>query len=179
MSQTKLLLRLFALTISTLLLLPQVATAAEGEGEKEILPFSDLILTEPTQRYSAESECVAPVSEMRRHHMNYILHQRDETMYKGIRTRQFSLEECINCHAVKDESGEYVRAEDERHFCTTCHTYASTKMDCFECHADVPVRPSQLQKLQSGLAPHHSNEPFAGKLASETLRLPATREQAQ
>jgi len=178
MSQTKLLLRLFALTISTLLL-PQVATAAENEGEKETLPFSNLILTEPTQRYSAESECVAPVSEMRRHHMNYILHQRDDTVREGIRTRQFALEECINCHAVKDENDEYVRVEDERHFCSTCHTYTSTKIDCFECHADVPVRPSQLQKLQSGLAPLHSNEPFADKLASETLRLPTTKDQAQ
>ncbi len=175
MSQAKL-LHLFALTISALLLLPLTATADENEGEKETLPFSDLILTEPTQRYSDESECVAPVSDMRRHHMNYILHQRDDTVREGIRTRQFALEECINCHAVKDESGEYVRAEDERHFCSTCHTYASTKIDCFECHADVPVRPSTLR---SGLTPHPSNEPFAGKLASETLRLPTTKDQAQ
>jgi len=175
MSQAKLLLRLFALTISALLL-PQTAIAAEDEGEQETLPFSDLILTEPTQRYSDESECVAPVSDMRRHHMNYILHQRDDTVREGIRTRQFALEECINCHAVKDESGEYVRVEDDRHFCSTCHTYTSTKIDCFECHADVPLRPSTLR---SGLAPHHSNEPFAGKLASETLRLPTTKDQAQ
>jgi len=178
MSQAKL-LHLFALTISALLLLPLTATADENEGEKEILPFSDLILTEPTQRYSDESECVAPVSDMRRHHMNYILHQRDETVREGIRTRQFALEECINCHAVKDEGGEYVRVEDDRHFCATCHTYASVKIDCFECHADVPVRASTLNKLQSGLAPHPSSEPFAGRLASKELQLPTTKDQAQ
>jgi len=177
MSQAKLLRHLFVLMISTLLLLPMTATASGEEGEKEILPFSDLILTEPTQRYSDTSECVAPVSDMRRHHMNYILHQRDDTVREGIRTRQFALEECINCHAVKDESGEYVRVEDERHFCATCHTYTSTKIDCFECHADVPVRPSTLRTQQSKLAP--SREPFAGKLASEAPRLPTTEDLAQ
>jgi hypothetical protein len=77
--------------------------------------------------------------------MEYILHQRDETMYDGIRTRQYSLEECINCHASKDENGEFVRVEDTRHFCATCHTYASVKIDCFQCHSDVPVRDTRLQ----------------------------------
>ncbi len=178
MSQAKLLRRLFALVISTLLLLPLTASVAEQQGEQDILPFSDLIVTEPTRRYSDKSECVAPVSDMRRHHMNYILHQRDLTMHEGIRTRKFSLEECINCHAVKDASGEYVRVEDKRHFCATCHTYASVKIDCFECHADVPVRASTLNKLQSGLAPHHSREPFVGRLAG-TPQLPTTRDQAQ
>ncbi|HED19472.1 MAG TPA: hypothetical protein ENI74_08230, partial [Gammaproteobacteria bacterium] len=141
MSQAKLLRRLFALVISTLLLLPLTATVAEQQGEQDVLPFSDLTVTEPTRRYSDKSECVAPISDMRRHHMVYLYHQRDETVHEGIRTRRFSLEECINCHAVKDEDGEYVRAEDERHFCTTCHTYSSTKIDCFECHVDIPVRP--------------------------------------
>ncbi len=177
MSQAKLLQRLFALMIGTLLLLPLAASADEDEGEeKEPLPFSDLVITEPAQRYSEETGCVAPKEDMRRHHMNYILHQRDETMHKGIRTRQFSLEECINCHAIKDESGEYVRVEDERHFCATCHTYASVNIDCFQCHSDVPVRASKLRKLRSGLTPHPSDEPFAGKLASETLPLPTTEE---
>ncbi len=179
MSQAKILRHLFALVISTILLQPLAVMADSGTGEKNTLPFSDLILTEPSQRYSEETGCVAPESDMLRHHMNYIRHQRDDTMYEGIRTRQFALEECINCHAVKDEQGEYVRVEDDRHFCATCHTYASVKIDCFECHADVPVRASKLRKLQSGTAPHHSSEPFAGKLASETLPLLTTEDQAQ
>jgi hypothetical protein len=178
MNQTKLLQRLIALMIGTLLLLP-LAASADEEEEKETLPFSELVITEPAQRFSDETGCVAPEEEMRRNHMEYILHQRDETMHEGVRTRQFSLEECINCHAVKDEQGEYVRVEDERHFCATCHTYASVKIDCFQCHADVPVRQSKLKSLQSGLAPHHSTEPFAGKLASETLQLLTTEDQPQ
>ncbi|VAW72610.1 hypothetical protein MNBD_GAMMA15-1558 [hydrothermal vent metagenome] len=170
---------LFALMIGTLLLQPLVALASEGEDESHAMPFSDLIMTEPEERYSKETGCVAPEDEMRRNHMEYILHQRDDTMHKGIRTRQFALEECINCHAVKDEQGEYVRVEDDRHFCATCHTYTSVKIDCFECHADVPVRASKLRKLQSGITPHHSNEPFAGKLVSETLQLLTTEDQPQ
>ncbi len=177
MSQAKLLQRLFALMIGTLLLLPLAATADEDEEEEhEPLPFSELVITEPAQRYSEETGCVAPEEEMRRNHMEYILHQRDETMHKGIRTRQFSLEECINCHAIKDDNGEYVRVEDERHFCATCHTYASVKIDCFQCHSDVPVRASRLRTQQSGLAPHPYDKPFAGKLASETLPLLTTEE---
>jgi len=145
MSQAKLLRHLFALVIGTMLLQPLAVMADNDGGEKESLPFSELILTLPSQRYSEETGCVAPESEMLRHHMNYILHQRDETVHEGVRTRQFALEECINCHAVKDEQGEYIRVEDERHFCATCHTYASVNIDCFECHSDVPVRASKLR----------------------------------
>ena len=183
MSQSKLLQRLFALMIGTLLLLPLAASADDDDdedGEREALPFSELVITEPEQRYSKETGCVAPEAEMRRNHMEYILHQRDETMHEGIRTRKYSLEECINCHAVKDDDGKYVRVEDERHFCATCHTYASVHIDCFQCHSDVPVRASKQRRLRSSLNPHPSTEPFAGKLASdETLQLLTTEDQAQ
>jgi len=50
------------------------------------------------RRVSESQSCVEPTAEMRRNHMKYILHQRDETMHQGIRTKQHSLEECINCH---------------------------------------------------------------------------------
>ncbi|MGD2056814.1 MAG: sulfur reduction protein DsrJ, partial [Gammaproteobacteria bacterium] len=46
--------------------------------------------------FSETQGCVEPTEEMRRNHMEYILHQRDETMHRGIRTKQYSLEECIN-----------------------------------------------------------------------------------
>ncbi len=179
MNQAKLLRSLFSLMISTLLLLPLAATANGDEGKTDALPFSDLIVNEPERRYSSKTGCVLPEPEIRRNHMVYLKHQRDETMHEGIRTRRFSLEECINCHAVKDEQGGYVRVEDTRHFCATCHTYASVNIDCFQCHSDVPVRASKLNKLQSGLTPHPSTEPFAGKLASETLPLLTTEDQAQ
>ena len=84
-------------------------------------------------------QCVEPTQEMRVNHMNYILHQRDETMHRGIRTKQHSFKNCINCHTVKDETGKAVTFKDERHFCNSCHTYAAVKIDCFECHASTPT----------------------------------------
>jgi len=85
-------------------------------------------------------KCVLPTAEMRVNHMEKILHQRDKTMYKGVRTEQFSFKQCINCHTVKDEQGQAVTFKDERHFCSSCHTYAAVTIDCFECHASTPSK---------------------------------------
>ena len=164
--------------LSTLLLMMPLASSADEDGHR--LPFSDLVITEPSRHFSATQECVEPEDEMRRNHMNYILHQRDETMHRGIRTRQYALEECINCHAIKGEDGEYIRVEDPRHFCATCHTYTSVKIDCFQCHADRPARESTLQQSQSGNAPQPVRDKLAGThSAGSLLQLPATEGQSQ
>ena len=68
-------------------------------------------------------------------------------MYGGIRTSKHSLKQCISCHAVKDESGEYVRSDDPKHFCSTCHEYASVSIDCFDCHSDTP-RETDIHELR-------------------------------
>ena len=152
MSQSTLFSRVVGILTSLLLMMP-LASSADEEGHR--LPFSDLVLTEPTRHFSDTQECVEPEDEMKRNHMNYILHQRDETMYKGIRTRQYALEECINCHAVKGEDGEYIRVEDPRHFCASCHTYASVNIDCFQCHADRPVKSTGFKPMSAaGAMPH-------------------------
>jgi cytochrome c len=104
---------------------------------------------------SDTQQCVEPVDEMRKNHMNYILHQRDETVHRGIRTRQHSLEECINCHAVTGPDGEFVRKDSDKHFCSSCHNYASVSIDCFQCHADRPTRESTLPQLDNQSAIHH------------------------
>ena len=87
---------------------------------------------------TGEGKCVEPVDDMRKNHMEYILHQRDDTMYQGIRTSRHSFKQCVSCHAVKDDNGEFVTIDDSRHFCVTCHEYASVKIDCFQCHTDTP-----------------------------------------
>jgi hypothetical protein len=75
--------------------------------------------------------------------MKYILHQRDETMHQGIRTKQHSLEECIDCHV--SSAPDAPRASSEQHFCNSCHSYAAVRIDCFECHADRPsAKPGKL-----------------------------------
>ncbi len=76
-------------------------------------------------------QCVEPTAEMRRNHMEKILHQRDETMHRGIRTTRHSLKNCIDCHA--DPKTNSVLGKDG--FCESCHRYASVSIDCFSCHS--------------------------------------------
>ena len=65
-----------------------------GQAADSLLPE----IPEAQARFSEAQGCVEPTDDMRVNHMQYILHQRDQTMYDGIRTRQHSLVECINCH---------------------------------------------------------------------------------
>ncbi|MGD2074160.1 MAG: hypothetical protein PVG38_04450 [Gammaproteobacteria bacterium] len=156
------------------LLLALPLAAAGGEE----LPFSTLELPEAQRHFSATQECVEPEDEMRRNHMEYILHQRDETVHRGIRTRQYALEECINCHATRDASGEFIRIEDPRHFCASCHTYAAVKIDCFQCHSDVPVREPSLQSRQSA-SPPVSKQTGSGQLSGAIVQFLAAEEKLQ
>ncbi|MDQ7016863.1 MAG: Hdr-like menaquinol oxidoreductase cytochrome c subunit [Gammaproteobacteria bacterium] len=90
-------------------------------------------------------QCVEPTADMRKNHMEYLLHQRDKTMHQGIRSKQHSLKECINCHVQANKAGDYPSVHgtnSEQHFCDSCHSYAAVKIDCFDCHADRPASPS-------------------------------------
>lgn len=81
--------------------------------------------------------------EMRRNHMNYILHQRDKTMREGVRAEShesYSLSACIDCHVEKNDKGEIASHDDKEHFCNACHQYAAVQIDCFQCHADRPQK---------------------------------------
>jgi hypothetical protein len=81
--------------------------ALQGQAGGSILPE----IPEAQARFSETQGCVEPTAEMRRNHMEYILHQRDETMHEGIRTRQYSLNECINCHVSDAEDAPRVSSE--------------------------------------------------------------------
>ena len=98
---------------------------------------ASFFIPEAQRRFSEEQGCVEPTEEMRTNHMEYILDQRDATVHEGIRTKQYSLVECINCHV--SDAPDAPRADSEKHFCNSCHTYASVSIDCFQCHADRPV----------------------------------------
>ena len=82
--------------------------------------------------------CVAPVAEMRRNHMEMLFHQRDRTLRQGLREPRFSLKGCVDCHASRATGS--VLGKDG--FCSSCHSYASVKIDCFECH--TPLRQKKL-----------------------------------
>jgi len=85
---------------------------------------------------NGSTECVEDEDEMKKNHMKYILHQRDATMHDGIRTKTYSLKECINCHVPKNSE---IRYGDDKHFCSSCHNYTGVSIDCFQCHMDRPM----------------------------------------
>jgi hypothetical protein len=114
----------------------------------------------PTIKIEKGEKCVEPTAEMRRNHMEMILHQRDRTMHDGIRSVKHSLKNCIDCHANPKTNS--VLGKDG--FCESCHAYAAVSMDCFECHTPSPRKdaagaksPSrsdvQRQQLQRVTAP--------------------------
>ena len=82
--------------------------------------------------------CVEDTGFMRRNHMELLKHQRDETMLKGVRSEQYSLKECLSCHAVYGPDAIAVTVTSSKHFCRSCHDYAAVSIDCFQCHASRP-----------------------------------------
>lgn len=90
----------------------------------------------PVVQTQPGEKCVEPTDVMRRDHMKFILHQRDQTVHRGIRTVKHSLKNCVNCHA--DPRTNSVLGKDG--FCQSCHSYAAVKIDCFECHAATPEK---------------------------------------
>ena len=82
--------------------------------------------------------CVEPTEIMRRDHMRFLMHQRDETVHSGIRGAKHSLVGCIECHAQTDVQGVAIPVDAKDQFCESCHSFAGVRMDCFECHAAVP-----------------------------------------
>lgn len=103
-------------------------------------------------------QCVEDPVWMRTNHFETILHQRDETVLKGIRTTEHSLKNCIECHVTANANGEYARySNSEEHFCASCHSYAAVSIDCFQCHADRPeaaIREAIKQHQANGTNPH-------------------------
>jgi hypothetical protein len=83
--------------------------------------------------------CVRDAAFMRRYHMIMLRHQRDDTVHEGVRGGEFSIKACVTCHAVNGADGEPVSCSDPKHFCRSCHAYASVKIDCFECHQSKPA----------------------------------------
>lgn len=117
---------------------PAMAQAMQGRG------------LQPLVEKAQGRQCVEEPAFMRRNHMKLLKHQRDDTMRGGVRGGNYSLKECVACHA--SQSSQSVSAE-KGDFCQSCHTYAAVKIDCFECHANRPAKgtpPVVSQKLPSG-----------------------------
>lgn len=91
-------------------------------------------------------QCVEDTAVMRRNHMDFLKHHRDESLREGIRTKQYSLTECLECH-VAPESQANASQESGEHFCMSCHSYAGVTVDCFQCHNTRPKKTAQFHPL--------------------------------
>ncbi len=119
------------------------------------------IVPKAAKKADEKTLCIRPVEDMRVNHMDYLLHKRDDTMYKGIRTKKDSIAECIDCHVAPDSKGVYASFGEDKHFCSACHNYASVQIDCFECHRDKPrdvnYKHSLVDKSRFGKKYHHNS----------------------
>ncbi len=145
------------------LLIIVISTAAIADGSKVPPPKGE--------------QCVEDPAWMRTNHFETVLHQRDETVLRGIRTEKHSLKNCIDCHITPNERGEYARySNSEEHFCASCHTYAAVSVDCFQCHADRPesaIREAIKQHKEAGTNPHQNMKSSASELILKSNLLSA------
>lgn len=103
----------------------------------------------------------------RKYHMQMMKHDRDLTLREGERDIQASIGQCFNCHAVKDEAGEFVTVEDDRHFCRVCHDYAAVKVDCFMCHRSTPDPDASLHATMAKPEEANSIAAYLARLNAE------------
>lgn len=119
------------LALVCLLALARVAPAGENRDTSSGVPM-------PVIPMGQGEACVADTDFMRRNHMDLLSHQRDKTVFQGLRAEAFSLKDCISCHVVKGPDAKALMVSDPKHFCRSCHDYASVSIDCFQCHASRP-----------------------------------------
>ena len=124
----QLLRRGWAALLGAVFLAVALPVAAHEDGKSSRVPV-------PQHADKKGDKCVRDEDYMRRHHMDLLKHQRDETMRKGIRTTQYSLKNCIECHASKKNNSVIGSNEN---FCQSCHSYVGVRLDCFECHSSKP-----------------------------------------
>jgi predicted CXXCH cytochrome family protein len=132
--------------LSLIILLAGSAVGPVAAADVSTSSFGEVAIPSPGKPADA-IDCVEPVEVMRRDHMKFLMHQRDATVLDGERSKKYSLVGCIDCHNPASADEKVVRYENPQHFCASCHTYASVKIDCFECHADRGLSSSQQSNL--------------------------------
>ena len=120
-----------ALTVSMLLFAFTALSACDNAQAPKLM--------KAVKQFDTDKELQAHISHIRKDHMDLLRHKRDETMIRGIRTKENSLKGCIDCHVPAQHNGKVLRHEDPEHFCATCHNYVAADPDCFQCHVDHPV----------------------------------------
>jgi predicted CXXCH cytochrome family protein len=117
----------YLIVLLAALFLPAMQAAAENHVSK-------------SSKAASLTSCVAATDVMRRNHMDFLKHERDETVREGIRGVPFSLSDCVDCHASTDENGKSVPVNEEGEFCATCHDYVAVDLPCFQCHRTTPEK---------------------------------------
>jgi hypothetical protein len=145
--------------LAVLLAASAVATASAGAHEGSATGR----VTKPVHAEASGEKCVKDTAYMKRHHMDELKHQRNETMRKGIRTTELSLQGCVNCHADKKTNSVL----GKEGFCQSCHAYAAVKLDCFECHASKPKATTAIHPMVSQGAKAGSEADMAAKMHQE------------
>ena len=118
--------------------------------------FGEVVLPTPAKP-AAAANCVEPVEIMRREHMHFLMHQRDETVIDGDRGSKYSLTGCMDCHNPASVE-PVVRYENPEHFCAECHAFTGVKIDCFECHADRGLEQIEQSRVSNEPAWHVDRE---------------------
>ena len=111
--------------------------------------LSDSAVTKGSKAANLDA-CVAPTSEMRRNHMDYLKHGRVKTVRDGVRSLKYSLAECVDCHAEKRADGGYEPVSGEGQFCASCHAYTAVSLACFQCHRKTPEEKLSSVGRESG-----------------------------
>ncbi|MGB0748128.1 MAG: Hdr-like menaquinol oxidoreductase cytochrome c subunit [Magnetospiraceae bacterium] len=120
---------MFALRLLGLILVWAVLCATPLTARAEGVPL-------PVLAKAKGTECVRPVAEMRRNHMDLLMHTRDDTVHEGVRLPKVSWKGCVDCHAATHPDVEDGTVRTLYPFCVQCHEYAAVKFDCLQCHSD-------------------------------------------
>ncbi|MEG3617805.1 hypothetical protein V5T82_05000 [Magnetovibrio sp. PR-2] len=130
------------------------ALLTAGLGLSSPAQAGDVPLPNPAKAFKGE-QCIEPTDVMRRNHFDFLKHQRDETLREGIRGQKYSLNDCIDCHAVTSPDVAGGKLRTLKPFCKECHDYAAVSIDCFSCHTGAAV--PGIGK-QSALPADHSDK---------------------
>ena len=90
---------------------------------------------EPVIAQGKGTACVKSTEYMRRNHMKLLLQERYQEVHFGLRNKNNSLENCVNCHASRKNDSVL---GTNQNFCQSCHSYAAVDIDCFQCHSSKP-----------------------------------------
>lgn len=135
-------------------------TAAAGDGSTD----SAGRVPEPVIAQGKGTACVKSTEYMRRNHMKLLLQERYQEVHFGLRNKNNSLENCVNCHASRKNDSVL---GTNQNFCQSCHSYAAVKIDCFQCHSSQPQTTADqaaFHPLTAAALPAGSVNPAAHKL---------------